>query len=87
MTLDAFKDWATVCEVGSYTPKLSISALLPDQKRTLWEHLKKSHPDKAREISLVMCDPLIIELMCDFGGELLLEEKYVPDSLRWLIKR
>lgn len=87
MYLDTFKHWPDACEIGSYAPALSIATLLPDQRRLLWRHLKISHPDKAQSISAVMEDAAVLELMEKFGAELLLEEKYVPEQLRWLIRK
>lgn len=48
---------------------------------------KSSYPDKARELALLMADPNVLELLEYFGAEMLLEEKYVPDALSWLVKR
>lgn len=87
MPLDAFEDWPEVCETRAYSPNISVSALLPDQKRLLWNHLKISYPDIAKSISEVMDDPIALDLMEKFDAELLLEEKYVPDQLRWLIRK
>lgn len=87
MHLDEFKNWPEVCETRSYSPNISISALLPDQKRLLWQHLKSSFPDQAQSILQVMDDPMVVDLMDKFGAELLLEEKYVPRELRWLLRK
>lgn len=87
MYLNEFKHWPQVCETRSYCPNISISALLPDQKRLLWKHLKESFPEKAQSISQIVDDPIALELINKFGAELLLEEKYVPSQLRWLIRK
>lgn len=87
MHLDEFKNWPEVCETRSYCPHISISDLLPDQKRLLWQHLNKSFPEKAKSISQLMDDPIVLDLMEKFGAKLLLEEKYIPSQLRWLIRK
>lgn len=87
MYLDEFKDWPEACETRSYCPNISISALLPDQKRLLWQHLRNSFPEKAQSISQIMDDPIVLDLIEKFGAELLLEEEYVPNQLRWLIRK
>lgn len=83
----ALEDWPEACEARSYSPNISISALLPDQKKLLWQHLKISFPEVAKSISELMDDPIVMDMMNEFGAELLLEEKYVPSQLRWLIKK
>jgi len=49
--------------------------------------LKKSFPEKAKSISQLMDDPIVLDLMEKFGAKLLLEEKYIPSQLRWLIRK
>jgi hypothetical protein len=85
--MEAFRDWPEVCDVSGFTPTISITKLLPDQKQLLWRHLKSFHPDKAQELALIMNDPNVLEILDCFGAELLLEEKFVPDNLRWLVKK
>lgn len=85
--MEAFRDWPEVCDVSGFTPTISITKLLPDQKQLLWRHLKSSHPDKAQELALIMNDQNVLDIFDCFGAELLLEEKFVPDNLRWLVKK
>ncbi len=87
MSHDSFKDWPQVCEVGTFLPTISVSRLLPDQKRLLWEHLKTFHPDKAKSIALIMSDELALSIIETFGADLVIEEQYVPLELRWLLAR
>lgn len=85
--MDNFKDWPEVCHVGPFIPSLSLSSLLPDQKVTLWRHLKSVHPQKANEIAILMGDSKFQLLISEFTADLMLEEQFVPPELRWLLRR
>ena len=87
MRIDSFINWPEVCEIAAYTPRISVTRLLPDQKQQLWQHLKTTHPEKAASFASLMKDPQFLELVAHFDAELLLDEEFVPGNLKWLVEK
>ncbi|VAW52332.1 hypothetical protein MNBD_GAMMA05-177 [hydrothermal vent metagenome] len=72
-------------KASSYSPVIILSHLSEEDKESLWEHLKKYYPQKARGLVSSMSDPFV-EIIMDkekgLGALLAIELEYAPDPLK-----
>ena len=79
----SINDWPESFPVAPDIKSINISALGREEKKLVWDHLKDKHPKKAGELQILMADPIFCSLMRDFGGEILLEVRYLSSGLRY----
>lgn len=68
--------------VGRMTLCLRVSDLDKSEKKELWSHLLLHHPEQAASLKVILAEPSVRELIAVFNASVLLDEKYVPASLR-----
>lgn len=64
-----------------WEPSINVGSLSPEDKKVLWAHLKKHHPDLAQQIQVVMQDPGAQALVEHFGASLTIKPRYLPPRL------
>lgn len=74
--------WAATLEIG-----LDVGDLNLEEKKVLWDHLKNSHPEYASELKSLLSSQPFLSLIANFAAAPVVEEVYVPKSLRWKLSR
>lgn len=78
-------NWPEPVLIAEHKPSLNVGSLSPGEKQILWKHLKQHHPRRAKEISELMRDPVVLSLIDTFDASITVEEMYVPKSLSRLL--